>query len=65
MTTATALSQQAAYERLLTHGSTCSTCRTLNKTGGNANLPCVAGAQIFQEYRQTLRGPAAPSQNGA
>ncbi|MDX3243685.1 hypothetical protein [Streptomyces sp. ME18-1-4] len=56
--------EQAAYERLLTHGATCPTCRTVDETGGNANLPCTAGEEIYQAYRQTLRGPAAAPRNG-
>jgi hypothetical protein len=49
---------QAAYERLLTHGTTCRTCRTVDATGRNARLPCTTGEQIYQAYRQALRGGA-------
>lgn len=49
--------QHDAYVRLLDHGSTCRTCRArLPETGMNADRPCPDGEQIYQAYRQTLRG---------
>jgi hypothetical protein len=64
MTTTTTPLEQAAYQRLLTHNTTCRTCRTVNEAGANLNLPCTAGDRIYQAYRQTLRAPTAPSRNG-
>jgi hypothetical protein len=49
--------QHAAYVRLLDHGSTCRTCRArLPETGRNAELPCTEGGQVYEAYRQALRG---------
>jgi len=60
----TTMAESAEYLRLLTHSTTCQTCRTVGEDGANANLPCVAGDQIVEAYRQMLRGSAAPSRSG-
>ncbi|WP_329215344.1 hypothetical protein OG352_06660 [Streptomyces sp. NBC_01485] len=53
------------YVALLEHGTTCPTCMAMDKDGKNLGLPCEPGDRIYQAYRQTLRGPAAPPQTGA
>ncbi|MFE6282417.1 hypothetical protein [Streptomyces sp. NPDC057877] len=48
-----------AYQRLLTHGSECDTCRSVDALGVNRNLPCGEGARLFEEYRQASRPTSA------
>jgi len=60
----TTVAESVEYLRLLTHGTTCRTCRTVGEDGANANLPCAAGDRIVEAYRQALRRPATPSRSG-
>jgi hypothetical protein len=50
--------KQAAYRRLLEHGSSCATCLAVNEEGENANLPCETGDRLYEEYRKAWHGPA-------
>ncbi|MFD7404539.1 DUF6415 family natural product biosynthesis protein [Streptomyces sp. NPDC059866] len=50
---------QAAYRRMLVHGSACPTCRSVNEDGSNADVSCETGDRLYEEYRQARRGPAA------
>jgi hypothetical protein len=51
--------EQAAYRRMLEHGSGCPTCLTVTEAGRNANLPCESGSQLYEEWRRVRRGPGA------
>jgi hypothetical protein len=51
--------EQAAYCRMLEHGSGCPTCLTVTETGENANLPCEIGNRLYGEWRQARRGTGA------
>lgn len=49
---------QAAYRRMLEHSSACRTCLA-PKDGGGVNT-CETAGRLYEEYRQTRRGPNAP-----
>ena len=44
------------YERLTIHFSSCPTCTAVDEDGVNRNLPCVEGARVHAEHRQTRQG---------
>jgi hypothetical protein len=47
---------QAAFVRLANHCVTCPTCRAMDATGANLNLPCPEGDRLNDEYRQAQPG---------
>jgi hypothetical protein len=49
--------KQAAYRRMLEHGSSCRTCLAVNDAGENANLPCETGGRLYAEYLKARRAP--------
>ncbi|MET8012331.1 hypothetical protein ABZU86_26505 [Streptomyces sp. NPDC005271] len=51
-------SESTAYGRLMVHCAACRTCLTVNDAGEATNI-CTIAEQLYQEYRQARRGPAA------
>ncbi|KUM79271.1 DUF6415 family natural product biosynthesis protein [Streptomyces curacoi] len=59
--------KQAAFRRLGDHQLRCATCRAVDDTGANLNLPCPEGDRLHDEYRRARRagaGAAFPPRAG-
>ncbi len=56
--------EQAAVRRLAEHCASCRTCRAVDETGANAELPCAESDRLYEQYRQARARLTAARRGG-